>query len=326
MTRTTPYIIDGLQYSRWSREVFKQMRQGGLDAVHVTISYHELFRETVANIEKWNRLFDDCDDLIMLGRLASDIEKAKKSQRIAVFFGLQNCSSIEDDIGLVEVCHSLGVRFMQLSYNNQSLLASGCYEEEDGGITRMGREVIEEMNRVGMVVDMSHSGERSSLQAIEISERPIAITHANPSFWHETPRSKSEPLLKALAAADGVIGFSLYPYHLLGHSTCSLSSFCQMVARCAEMIGGEHIAIGSDLCQGQPDEELQWMRKGRWSKQQDELPKFPEQPEWFRDNRDFPKIVAGLLEVGFSQTEVEKIIGGNWLSFFEKSFTPQRIT
>ena len=91
---------------------------------------------------------------------------------------------MEDDIGLVEILHTLGARFMQLSYNNQSLLATGCYEADDSGITRMGRQVIKEMNRVGMVIDMSHSAERSTLEAIEISERPIAITHANPAFWH----------------------------------------------------------------------------------------------------------------------------------------------
>ena len=86
---------------------------------------------------------------------------------------------------------------MQLSYNNQSLLATGCYEAEDSGITRMGRQVIKEMNRVGLVVDMSHSAERSTLEAIEISERPIAITHANPAFWEPALRNKSDAVLRA---------------------------------------------------------------------------------------------------------------------------------
>ena len=96
-----------------------------------------------------------------------DVEKAKKLNKTAIIFGFQNPSPIEDDIGLVEILHRLGGRFMQLSYNNQSLLATGCYEENDPGITRMGKEVIKEMNRVGMVVDMSHSSEKSTLQAIE---------------------------------------------------------------------------------------------------------------------------------------------------------------
>jgi microsomal dipeptidase-like Zn-dependent dipeptidase len=112
----------------------------------------------------------------------------RQHQRLApptgIVFGAQNCSPIEDDVGLVEIVHDLGLRFMQLSYNNQSLLATGCYEAEDPGLTRMGRQVVKEMNRVGLVVDMSHSAERSTLEAIEASERPIAITHANPAFWH----------------------------------------------------------------------------------------------------------------------------------------------
>ena len=178
------HIIDNLQYANWSEKIFKQMREGGVDAVHVTIAYHEIFREMVANIEQWNRWFETFPNLICHGRSGDDVRRAKKDGRTAIIFGFQNPSPIEDDIGLVEICHMLGVRFMQLTYNNQSLLATGCYETEDSGVTRMGREVIKEMNRVGLVVDMSHSAERSTLDAISLSERPIAITHANPNFWH----------------------------------------------------------------------------------------------------------------------------------------------
>ncbi len=209
-----PLIIDALQYANWSEKIFREMRDGGVAAVHVTICYHENFRETVANIEAWNRRFEAHPDLICGASSAADIRKAQASGRTAIIFGLQNCSAIEDDIGLVEICHRLGIRFMQLSYNNQSLLATGCYEANDGGITRMGREVIAEMNRVGMVIDMSHSAERSTLEAIELSARPIAITHANPSSWHQGKRSKSGTVLKALAASGGMLGFSLYPHHL----------------------------------------------------------------------------------------------------------------
>ena len=155
-------VIDGLQYANWSERVFRQMREGGVSAVHATICYHENFRETVANISAWHRRFERYPDLIFHGKTAEDVLKAQVEGRSAIFLGFQNCSPIEDDIGLVEICHQLGARFMQLSYNNQSLLASGCYEAEDAGITHMGREVIREMNRVGLAVDMSHSGERST--------------------------------------------------------------------------------------------------------------------------------------------------------------------
>ena len=318
--------IDACQYCNWSPEIFRQLRAGGVDAIHVTVCYHEDFRETVENLIDWNRTFETHADLIMPGRFAADIDAAKASGRTAVFFGLQNCSAIEDDIGLVEILHTLGIRFMQVTYNNQSLLGSGCYEAVDAGISRMGREVIAEMNRVGLVIDLSHSGERTCLEAIDISARPVAITHANPSSWHNVPRNKSDAVLKSLAARGGMLGFSLYPHHLAGGSNCTLDSFTAMAADVASRIGVDHIGIGSDLCQDQPDSVVEWMRNGRWTKGQTNIglgkAVFPQQPEWFRDNRSFPTIRAGLASRGFTSSEVDRIMGGNWYRFFAQSFSP----
>jgi membrane dipeptidase len=320
------FFIDGLQYSNWSERIFRQMNEGGLAAVHVTIAYHENFREVVANIGVWNHWFQRFSDCIIPGRTADDVLSAQADRRTAIFFGFQNPSPIEDDISLVEICHQLGVRFMQLSYNNQSLLATGCYEADDSGITRMGKEVIKEMNRVGMVVDMSHSSERSTLEAIEISERPITISHANPADWHPALRNKSNAVLKALAQSGGMLGFSLYPHHLKGGSGCHLEEFCEMAARTAELMGLSHIGIGSDLCQEQPDSVVEWMRNGRWTRNLDfgegsaANAGFPPQPEWFQDSRDYSNIAEGLRAVGFNAEEVAQICGRNWLSFFERSF------
>ena len=185
------FKIDNLQYCNWSREVFEINKEAGLDAVHVTIVYHEDFDELCTEIKKWDKLFEDNSDLIFLGKNFKDIEKANTEKKTAIFFGFQNCSPIEDDISLVEKVHELGCRFMQLTYNNQSLLATGCYEKIDSGVTNFGKEVIKEMNRLGVVVDMSHSAEKSTFDAIEISKKPIAITHANPLFWHAAKRNKS---------------------------------------------------------------------------------------------------------------------------------------
>ncbi len=322
------FTIDGLQYANWSEKVFRQMREGGVDAVHVTIAYHEMFRETVANFERWNRWFETYPTLICQARSADDVRQAKADGRTAIIFGAQTPAPIEDDIGLVEIMHTLGLRFMQLSYNNQSLLATGCYEETDPGLTRMGREVVEEMNRVGLVVDMSHSAERSTLEAIEVSGRPIAITHANPVDWHPARRNKSDTVLKALSETGGMLGVSLYPHHLKNGSDCTITSFCEMIAKAAESYGTKNIGIGSDLCQDQPDSIVEWMRVGRWTKKIDygegsaAAPGFPPQPDFFKDNRDFPGLSDGLREVGFSKEDVADLMGGNWLRFFETSFGP----
>lgn len=323
--------IDCLQYANWSEKIFRQMRDGDVDAVHVTIAYHETFRETVLNFEKWNRWFEQYSDLIMKGTTADDIDHARQTGRTAIFFGFQNPSPIEDDIGLVEILHTLGARFMQLSYNNQSLLATGCYEAEDPGITRMGKQVIREMNRVGMVVDMSHSADRSTIEAAELSTRPISITHANPFEWSPALRNKKDDVIKAVINNGGMMGFSLYPHHLKDKSGCSIQNFCEMIARTVERFGIEHFGIGSDLCQDHPDSVVEWMRTGRWTKEIDfgegsaAAPGFPAMPDWFRDNRDFPNIENGLQKVGMDNAEIAGIMGKNWYRFFAENFGAEEV-
>ena len=321
--------IDCLQYANWSLEVFEQMREAQLDAVHVTIAYHEGFRDTVLNLEKWNQLFLDHSKIIFQGFSGDDVRKARETGRTAIFLGFQNPSPMEDDIRLLEVWHRLGVRFMQLTYNNQSLLASGCYEKKDTGLTRMGLEVVDEMNRLGLAIDMSHSGELSTLQAIEASSRPIAITHANPYWWHPALRNKSDAVLTALSETGGMIGFSLYPHHLRNGSSCSLEDFCSMVCKTVEKIGVDNIGIGSDLCQNQPDSVVEWMRVGRWTKKIDfgegsvSNPGFPKMPSFYKNNLDFPQLKVGLRKLGMSDNEIKKIMGANWLRYFDNSFNPQ---
>ena len=317
------YKIDNLQYCNWTREVFEINRQAELDAVHVTIVYHEDYNELLNEIKKWQELFDKNSDLIFQGTNFKDIEKAKLEKKTAIFFGFQNCSPIEDDISLVEKVYNLGCRFMQLTYNNQSLLATGCYEKIDSGVTNFGREVIKEMNRVGIVIDMSHSAEKSTLDAIEISEKPIAITHANPNFWHAAKRNKSNELLKILSDSGGILGFSLYPHHLKNNTNCSLDSFCEMIARTSDIMNIKNIGIGSDLCLNQPDEIVEWMRNGTWSKSKNygegskNKPGFPKQPNWFEDARGFFNIEKGLRKVGFSEEETDGILGNNWYNFYK---------
>ena len=317
------YKIDNLQYCNWSREIFQINREAKLDAVHVTIVYHEDYKELLKRIEEWNKHFTENSDLIFHGRNYKDIEKAREQNKTAIFFGFQNCSPIEDDINLIEKVHQLGCRFMQLTYNNQSLLATGCYEKIDSGVTNFGKEAIKEMNRIGIVIDMSHSAEKSTFDAIELSEKPIAITHANPLFWHKAIRNKSNDLLKVLAESGGMLGLSLYPHHLKDGTNCNLESFCQMTAKTAEMIGVENIGIGSDLCLKQPDKIVEWMRNGTWTKTKNygegskNKSGFPKQPEWFIDARGFKNLEEGLKKIGFNNNEVGGILGNNWYNFYK---------
>ncbi|QEA41019.1 membrane dipeptidase [Pistricoccus aurantiacus] len=322
-------IVDGLQYSNWSREIFEQMREGGVNAVHATLVYHETTRDTLSRLGEWNRRFETHRDLIMPVREAADIQRAQEAGKVGIFLGAQNCSPIEDDIDMVAIMRDLGLLIMQLTYNNQSLLACGCYEAQDSGITRFGRQVIKEMNRVGMVIDMSHSAERSTLEAIELSERPVIISHANPAAWQPAKRNKSDKVLKAIAECDGLLGFSAYPFHLKNGPDCTLEDYCDMIAATADLMGIEHIGIGTDLCQNQPVSILEWMRNGRWSKEMDygegskDNAGWPRPLPWLKDSRDFPNLVTGLRARGFAEDEVARIMGRNWVELLERTITPQ---
>ncbi len=320
-------IIDGLQYVNWNRELFEEAKLGGVNVIHVTIAYWENKKEVIENINTWGKQFTEHSDLIMPINEAREIKIAQEEGKIGIIFGFQNCSPIEDDIRLIEEMHKLGVRIMQLSYNNQSLLATGCYEARDSGITRFGKEAIKEMNRLGMIIDMSHSAELSTLQAIELSTRPIAITHANPTTFHSALRNKSNDVLKNLSQSEGMLGVSLYPFHLANGSDCLLKDFCNMIYDTAELMGIDRIGIGSDLCLNWDYKVLEWMRSGRWALAPDygegnaEQPSWPKQPDWFKDNLGFQNIINGLEAASFTSQDIEKIMGQNWLNFFNSSFT-----
>ena len=324
-----PLYIDNLQYANWSAKLFEEMKMANLAAVHVTICYHENFRQTVENIITWNRHIESHPNRLQIGKTGNHVREAHQSGKTAIIYGFQNCSAIEDHIGLIEVLHQLGGRFMQLSYNNQSLLATGCYESEDPGITRFGRQAIREMNRVGLVVDVSHTSEKSSFDALQCSTRPIVISHANPNWWHPSKRNKSHDLIKSITSAKGMIGFSLYSHHLNNGSDCTIESFSQMIAESANRYGIDCLGIGSDICQGQPNSVVEWMRNGTWSKDRDfgegsaEDSGFPKQPKWFNRIQDFPNIKQGLHKVGFNTNEIEKIMGLNWLRFYDENFGPK---
>lgn len=322
-------IIDALQYVNWTRELFETARGGGVNAIHVTIAYWENTEKTLANIADWNRKFTAHSDIIMPIKTGDDILKAQESGRVGIILGFQNCSPIEDDIRKVETLHHLGARIMQLTYNNQTLLATGCYEDGDSGVTRMGKQVIKEMNRTGMIIDMSHSAEQSTLETIELSERPIAITHANPLRWHKALRNKSDRVLRALGESGGMLGFSMYPFHLDGGPDCTLDNFCGMIMDTAELMGLDNIGIGSDLCQNWGYDTLEWMRSGTWTFKPDygegsaSNADWPRQPDWFGSSSDFGNIISGLKAVGFARGDIEKIMGLNWLNFFTAGFKPQ---
>jgi microsomal dipeptidase-like Zn-dependent dipeptidase len=323
-------VFDALQYSNWfgspqndavsyrvDRTLLQQWRDGGLAGVHVTVTLWDDARTCVDRVTRWYRAFQESADLIQICLAGADLERAKRASRTAVLLGFQNTSPFEDDIGLVEVFYRLGIRVAQLTYNIQNFVGSSCYEIVDGGLTRFGRAVVNEMNRLGMLIDLSHVGEKTSLDAIEHSSRPVAVTHANPLSFARHPRNKSETLLRAVARSGGVVGCSPYP-PLMGRLDVTLEEWCQMVADLAAVIGAEHVGIGTDTSLGWTDADLLAMNVARWSRSENWGSNLPGQTgwcepvAWYRSSNDFPTLCRGLRKVGLDEKEVAGILGHNW--------------
>ena len=215
---------------------------------------------------------------------------------------------------------------MQLTYNNQTPLAGGCFEPKDSGVSRFGKAVIEEMNHLGMIVDLSHAGKQTCIEAIEFSNKPVAISHANPSFFHKSIRNIDSDVLKQLAKKNGFIGLSLYPYHLKNLGECTPEEFCSMIKELINLIGEDNIGIGSDLCLNWPDDVVMWMRNGNWTKKidygesKDKNPKWPKLPTWYKQPSDLKNFFTIMCENNISEKVATKIVGENWFNFMKTQF------
>ena len=319
-------LIDGLEYCNWNRDLFENAHQAGITAIHATLVYWENTEESFAKIKYWNDLFKEHKDIITHAKKTEDIIQAKKNNKLEIIFGFQNSAPIANDIFLVEKFFKEGLRFMQLTYNNQTPLAGGCFEPKDSGVSRFGKAVIEEMNRLGMIVDLSHAGKQTCIDAIDFSSKPVAISHANPSFFHKSTRNIDSDILQKLVKKNGFIGLSLYPYHLKNLGNCKVEEFCSMIKELINLIGEDNIGIGSDLCLNWPDEIVMWMRNGKWTKKidygesKDNNPKWPELPNWYSKPSDLKNLFISMCENNISEKVATKIVGENWLNFMKNQF------
>ena len=203
-------LIDGLEYVNWNRDLFEKAHAGGITAIHATLVYWEDTHESFEKMNYWDDLIQSNSDILMHVKKSSDILLAKESNKVGIIYGFQNSAPIANDIFLIEKFFLRGLRFMQLTYNNQTPLAGGCYEKNDSGVSRFGEMVIEEMNRLGMIVDLSHAGRQTCLDTINLSKTPVAISHANPNFFHKSIRNIDDEVLKKLANKNGFTGFGKY--------------------------------------------------------------------------------------------------------------------
>lgn len=321
--------IDACQHQNWTRELFEDWRRGNVTAVSASLILWEGARKALDEIKTMYRLFEEHDDLLMQVKSSADIQTAMDSDKTGVILSFQNSSPFEEDLDLVAIFKRLGVNIVQLTYNNQNPVGGSCYEPNDSGLARFGHELVQEMNRVGMLIDLSHVGERTSLDTIKASEVPVAITHANPlsltrgrgvDLWQ---RNKSDEMIKALADSGGVIGLSFYPHIVAGGSDCTIDWFCDMVKTTVQKFGIDCVGLGSDFHYTMSHEFCVYSQKGTWTRELPTAPGVdyqPAYPEWARTPADFPAIADAFEAHGFSDDEIEKIMGKNWLRLFEATF------
>ena len=319
-------IIDGLQCGHFDRNSFLGLQKAGVGGVVVTCGFWEGTLESLDNLGAWRDLVRENSDLVRIALCPDDINEIAGEGKVGIILGFQNTNHFSGRIRLVEIFAELGVRVVQLTYNNQNELGGSCYEVEDSGLTRFGKEVIKELNDCGVLIDCSHVGNRTTLDAIKFSEKPIAVTHANANSLYEHSRNKTDDVLKALSQSGGVIGCATYR-NITGDEYCSsIESWCTMLARTVDIAGIDSVAIGTDRSHYFTDKDRTWMRQGRWTRNMDygagslKAPGAVPPPDWFRNLEDMKIIPEGLATVGFNPNEINKITHENWLRLYSQTF------
>ncbi len=318
-------VIDGLSISNWESDaVFRRLRAGNITAINATVATWENFLQTMAHLSVWMRRFRERDDILQVKETA-DIYAAKEQGKTGIILSFQNASPIENELDRLGLFLALGVRVIQLTYHETNLLGSGCWERTDGGLSNFGVDAVREMNRLGIVIDLSHVGPKTTMDAIEMSEQPVAITHANARSFCNHPRNKEEDALKLLAEKGGVVGATSYAHFLPKGFDSTVEDFVDAIDDMVERVGIDHVAIGTDSTHDQPLEFWHYIGSQQGTK-------FPStfadgsvpytelsfQPKGIDSPAEFPNLAEALVNRGYSAEDITRLLGGNWMNLFER--------
>ena len=326
---------DLAEYRRQGRDFtgYAGMARSGLDAVF------DCLMDGTATITskagwKWDDIIYDLgmrlsdiahQDFIVRGETLDDIRRAKENGQIAFIASLEAATAIENEVDRLDILYGLGIRSSGIAYSEANTLGSGLKEAGDGGLTEFGRQAVRRMNKLGIAIDISHSGDQTSLDTIEVSEKPIFITHAGARGLWDTKRMKPDVVLKALAAKGGVIGIEAAPHTTLTkkHPQHSIESFMEHFEYCADLIGIDHVAFGPDTLFGDHVGLHHYFAKQLSIKSAHGAQKFEEVK--FVDGIEnpaeaFPNIVRWMVKHDYSDGDIAKAIGGNVMRVLEEAW------
>ena len=306
-------------------EVRRVWRASGVNAVQVTLGGLSLspsdWDSTVRDAAYWMRRVRSGGDMAICDN-AAQLRGAHAEGKIGLLLGMQDITQIGKDIGKLDMLRDFGTRVIQLTFNTRNYLGDGCTEREQSGLSKYGIDVVRRMNQLGIIVDVSHSGYNTTLDAIRHSRRPVAITHSSCQVVASHPRAKSDEQLRALHDADGYIGMLCCPFFIKPQGGAALSDFLDHIEHAATMMGVDKVGIGTDWGGWSPDypEEIKGLAQAKLASHGfakgeldfgDIIPEFDAWTSW-------SCITAGLLSRGFTENEVRGLIGGNWLAFMER--------
>jgi membrane dipeptidase len=306
--------------------MIENARSSGITAVNVTVNGggvgHASFDATVRELGYWMRELAAQADVLMQVRSIADIRTAKDSSKLGLIFGFQDAVMLEGDVSRLNLFDDFGIRVIQLTYNLRNELGDGCLEPGNAGLSRFGQAVVERMNQLGMVVDLSHCGQRTTADAIAASAAPVAITHSGCNAVFQHPRNKRDDELRALAQKGGVIGIYMMPF-LNGQGPARIEHFLQHVEHAVQVCGEDHVGVGSDnsITPTVADEAYRKLlmdfaveRKSRGiAAPREEEVLFVEE---LNTPRRMETLADQMLARGYTEARVEKIIGGNWFRLF----------
>ena len=318
-------VVDGSStgFHGWN----ERLERSGATAINITLAAGGTdFLAACRNIEAALTVIDQNQEHMFLARSVADIRRAKREGKLAVVFNFQNGHPIENSLSKLLVFRELGVRNIQITYNERNFIGDGCTEPANSGLSTFGREVVKAMNRWGITIDLSHVGERTSLEAIELSELPCVFTHNNPRARADNPRNATDEQIKRCAERGGVIGVCGWGPMVWtgGDKAPDVDDLVGHIQYIADLVGVDHVGIGTD---SQSTTDLTYIR-GHASRVNGTSPmttaaflaKFGNGLEYRYPAAvdHLPEVTDKLLARGWSQADLAKVMGENLLRVWEQ--------
>lgn len=322
----TSIVIDALSFAHeWDDVEYEAVKQSGYTGIVTSLDRRDL-QTAIDELLTWKKRVEEFPDRYMIALEAKDFERAKRQGKFAVMMNFQNATMLEGDADNVDALHALGMRAFQLTYNSRNLLGDGCTERTNAGLSDFGVEVVERMNKAGVLIDLSHCGRQTTFDGIALSQKPVAVTHSMvEKFRPGHPRAKTDDQLRALVDKGGVFGVAALGYFLgsdPGGET-TIETYADHIEHAIDVAGIEHVALSTDF----PVRGIaSWATKDEWYEPRLESFKPSYDVKWppyipALDTPDrFRNLIAVLDRRGWKSRDLERLLGKNWLRLFKDVF------